>query len=78
MGITGVKENDSKKLYDKNEMLLVLYYVWSTRPNINQFKTHKEVANEDAKYLGDHCDYQFEDKNRMGLHRVAFHEAVSM
>ena len=45
-------------------------------PTLISFKTHKEVANEDAKYLGDHCDYQFEDKNRMGLHRESFHEAV--
>ena len=43
---------------------------------LTSFKTHKEKVHEDVKYLGDQCDYQFKDKNRMGLHRESFHEGV--
>ena len=64
IGLTEAKENDSKEMLQG--------------PTLTNFKVHKEVAYKDAKYLGHQCSYQFKDKNRMGLHRVAFHEAVSM
>ena len=91
VGPTEIKEDDSEDTpFDKRRKTSFYHFekgvkrvdsnpvtsVIKKSKILTSLKDHKDRVHAGVRYSGDQCEYPFKDKNRMGVHREYFHEAV--